>query len=414
MTLRTEYDRVVADALDRAPGISPVATGLTASIDDLFLIDDRRMDALAAQARELSGEQCATGLARRIVDRIRDGHGGEMVEIWSEGYAWLTELLGPPDLRQVGGNAAQVSWALATVEAPSVLALRDRSAIQLGVLDGRIRLAGPDALATVSDSEPEGMPLKWPHGILEFTAGTLLEGLPIPRSTRVMLRFSHEPLETDDAFLAYCRETRVPVALLSGLATQPDFLTADVIWAVELATVLAARGSLVHHELSEFADPADMRAAIRVLPATSLGMSLSELTMAAGHQGNPVVLAVDLATWAHVARVVVHADEWALMVTRDESPAARDALILANALAGARARHGRPSAAPFVYEASSFTDDHPPSGPVGDGWFAITIPSPFELRPKRTVGLGDTFVAGLLLGDALERATPPTTRGAHP
>lgn len=409
-SIRAQYDRVVDAALDAAPHVDPIATGLTASIDEIYHVDEHGMVALAKEARR-PGTGAGTSLARRIIDRIGAGRGGEIVSIWDDGPSWLTGTLGDPDARLVGGNAAQASWALAMVGAPSVLALRDRSETQLGVLDGRILLAGPDGLSPISSTPPAGSPSKWPHGILEFTAGTPLDGVPIPRSTRVMLRFSHEPLETDPGFLDYCRTADVPVALLSGLATQPNPTTPDVHWAVELGKLLTARGGSVHHEVSEFADPADLRTAIGALPSTSVGMSSSELTMATGRGGDPAQLAADLAISAG-RDVIVHADEWSLIVTRDPSPETRDSLILANALAAARARTGRPSESPYVDDTGRFTAELPSSGPVRDGWHAIAVPSPYELRPRGTVGLGDTFVAGLLLGDAIHRTPPPNTRKA--
>lgn len=403
---RDEYARVLSQLRD-LPDLPPIVTGLTASIDQLYRMDQRRVDALVA-GQGLPRQ--AGELARTIVSRIRAGRGGEIVRLWDAGSAWLQRRLGASDLEQTGGNAAQASWSLAVLGAPTLLALRDRSPAQLDVLDPRILLAGADGVHAVSRATAAGTPLKQPHAILEFTAGTLIEGAPLPRSTRVMLRFSHEPLETDRFFLDHCRANAVNVALLSGLATQPSLASPDVDWAVGLAGDLHRRGAFVHHELSEFSRPADLRRAAGILPVASVGLSLSELTLAAGRTGSPAQLAAEFGATSKVEQLVVHADEWAMVVTTDPASSARDSLILANALASARAWSGRPSADPTPRPEAIFTDDLPESGSIGDGWHALVVPAPYHPRPRATVGLGDTFVAGLLLGEALSRPATSTRK----
>lgn len=399
-----EYDGAIAGAFPRAHDLQPIITGLTASIDQLYLMDQAKVDALAA-AQNGAGE--GGRLARAILARIRTGHGGEIVHLWEAGARWIRELLGAPDVEQVGGNAAQASWSLAVLGVPTLVALLDRSAAQLDVLDHRILLADARGPCPVASTDAAGTPLKQPHAILEFSADTLLDGVPLPRSTRVMLRFSHERLETDPLFMEYCRTGMASAALLSGLATQPTLLTTDVAWAVEAAHALRAREVFVHHELSEFGRPADLRKAIEILPVASVGMSLSELTIAAGASGSPASLAAAFGRATGADQVVIHADEWALLVTTDPAPVKRDSLLLANALASARARTGLPSDDPRPSREASFTDDLPPTGPVEDGWYAVVAPAPYYPRPRATVGLGDTFVAGLLLGEALSRSPIP-------
>lgn len=403
-----EYDRVVADALRRSGRIAPIATGLTASIDQLYRMSQERVDALRDACHD--GDREAAELARTIVARIRDGRGGEIVRLWAAGSSWIRECLGAPDVEQTGGNAAQVSWSLASLGAPTVLALLDRSPTQLAVLDPAILLADRAGLTPVSSATAAGAPLKQPHVILEFAAGTSLDGLPLPRSTRVMLRFSHEALEADPCFRAHCRSGDVSAVLLSGLATQPSMATDDVRWATELAGELHARGAFVHHELSEFARPTLLREAIGVLPVSSVGMSLSELGSATGNPADPAAAAARLAGTVGAGQVVVHADQWSLIVTTEPSPATRDALVLANALAAARAALGRPSGSPFPPRDAVFTDDLPPSGALGDGWHVVAVPSPYQPRPRATVGLGDTFTAGLLLSQALSQPAIPTRK----
>lgn len=404
--IEVEYARAVSEAAERSSSVSPIALGLTASIDELYSMDETRVDALSTAARS-TGPGEGPGIARHILNLIRNGRGGEIVASWADGHAWLESILGVADTRQVGGNAAQAAWALASIGAPALLALRDRSASQVSVLDPRILVAEGGHTIAVRELAASGSPTKQPHGILEFAAGVPLNGYPLPRTTRVMLRFSHEPLETDAEFAGYTEENPPGVALLSGLATQPNILTADARWAVRLGARLQRSGTHVHHELSDFGHPARLRTAIRELPATSIGMSLSELVAATGHGADPAESAIALARGVGVSRAVVHADEWSMIVTRTPSDGQRRSLLLANALAGVRARLGRPGDRSEVIGLNesdtgvSFTQDHPPSGPRSEGWHALVAPSPYMSRPVATVGLGDTFTAGLLLGEAL-------------
>jgi ADP-dependent phosphofructokinase/glucokinase len=76
-------------------------------------------------------------------------------------------------------------------------------------------------------------------------------------------------------------------------------------------------------------------------------------------------------------------------------------LLAGNAFAAARARHGEPTAALDPGEDATYTDDLPPSNALDDGWQATCVPAPHLRRPASTIGLGDTFTAGVLLAESL-------------
>ncbi|MEH1123932.1 hypothetical protein [Micromonospora sp. CPCC 206061] len=78
------------------------------------------------------------------------------------------------------------------------------------------------------------------------------------------------------------------------------------------------------------------------------------------------------------------------------------AIRIGNLLAAARARRGSPAADLAVSPDATFTDDLPPSGPLSDGWHVECAPTPYLARPAATIGLGDAFVAGLLLAGCLQ------------
>ena len=137
---------------------------------------------------------------------------------------WVTAVLGPPDRYQLGGSGPQASWALATAGAPSVLALGDRSAEQLSVIDPRTGICTDSAVVAAGSLAGSGTPTKLPHCILEFTAGTSCGTLAVPRSSRIILRFGDEPIERDEQFfhMAPALAANAGAALLSGLNSLPN------------------------------------------------------------------------------------------------------------------------------------------------------------------------------------------------
>src|SRR5207247_1114178 len=106
------------------------------------------------------------------------------------------------DRRQLGGTGPQASWALAVLGAPSVLALADRSAEQLAVVDPRTGVCSDGRVVPAGSIAATGEATKLPHCVLEFASGTPLGGGTVPRSTRLILRFGDEPIERDEQFAA--------------------------------------------------------------------------------------------------------------------------------------------------------------------------------------------------------------------
>jgi ADP-dependent phosphofructokinase/glucokinase len=391
---------------ERAATARPIFTGQNACVDAIFRIGSERLARLAAAPNDRSGAGAL--LAAQVMDRITHGRGGELLTRWPDGPSWITGLLGSPDRYQVGGTGPQASWALAVAGARSVLALRDRSAQQLAVIDPRTGICADGTIVPAGSVTPSGTPTKLPHCILEFTAGTTLEtaGVTVPRSSRIILRFGDEPIECDEQFLAMTKAMAkvAGAGLLSGLNGLADDDLAERAWLTALARAWSDGGlPVIHHELAEFPAPGRLREAAAMCCPTSLGMSLSELYMltGTGATGDPRFLARDVAGMCGARRVIVHADDWAMAVHRDDPRHTRDVLLAGNAFAAARARTGQPSAALEPAPGASYTDRLPPPGPLGDGWQATSVPAPHLPRPAGTVGLGDTFVAGILLAETI-------------
>jgi ADP-dependent phosphofructokinase/glucokinase len=404
---RDTYAASAERLLRLAPSAAPALTGASACVDAIFQVDVARAAALAGAARgtgtrteDVRGRE----LLAEVFRRLAAARGGELLHRWAGAPAWLGALLGEPDRTQLGGTGPQASWALAVLGAPSVLALDDRSAVQLAVLDPRTGVVSDGTVVPAGTIAPSGTLRKLPHFVLEFAAGTPIGAdAMVSRSTRIILRFGDEPLERDEQFAALTPTLPgVRAGLVSGLNGLTDDDPDSVAWLTRLARSWAEAGlPVIHHELAEYPSVARLHAALDTRMAGSVGLSLSELTAFTGRRGDPRLLARDLAERARACRVVVHADEWALAVHRGDPRHEADVLVAGSTLAAARARAGVPTRDLTPPASAAYTGDLPADGPLGDGWVATSVPSPYLCRPVATVGLGDTFVAGLLLAESL-------------
>ena len=117
-----------------------------------------------------------------------------------------------------------------------------------------------------------------------------------------------------------------------------------------------------------------------------------------------------------LSRLVVHADPWALALTREDPERELDALAMGCLLASARAEAGRPVAQPRAPAAVAFA--RPPRAPIsavsardGTSSAARRLISAIRFRP---LGLGDTFTAGTMLvhaGPKRRRRCSPISPG---
>ena len=160
-------------------------------------------------------------------------------------------------------------------------------------------------------------------------------------------------------------------------------------------------GMTVHLELGEYPVPGALEKTLRTMAGsvTSIGLNFNELR-SIGLE--PTALEAQMAAFAErhgVSRLVVHADHWALALTREKPERELDALAMGCLLASARAEAGRPVARPHAPAAAAFAC--PPHAPisacVGSGWHLVCCAAPYLRNPASTVGLGDTFTAGTML-----------------
>ncbi len=392
---RDAYDAVASAVPGFAADARPMLTGFAACVD-------KRID-LHAIAPALGREQGGQEFFAELMTRAKAGRGGEVLIDWPAGPQFLDRFATPVGTA-IGGTSAQAAWTFACLGAPVVMALSDRSARQLAPLHRDVKLIGDGgALVSAGDVRPAGAG-KPAHYIVEYTAGRPLPGFTPDRSTRIIVRFADEDLEDDPLFERYGRALGVGagVALLSS----PNCVSADRLpKALELMASFALAwkeaGMTVHLELGEYPVPGALEATLRRMAGsvTSIGLNFNELRSIGV---DPAALEAQMTSFAErhrLTRLVVHADPWALALTREDPERELDALAMGCLLASARAEAGRPVAKPHAPAAAMFAQ--PPRPPIserdGSEWRVVCCAAPFLRNPTSTVGLGDTFTAGALL-----------------
>jgi len=190
-------------------------------------------------------------------------------------------------------------------------------------------------------------------------------------------------------------------AILSGFNEIGDEDLDDVLTQT-LTLVQAWRNSglkTVHLELGDYATNRARDTVLQRLGGafTSLGMSHSELRALCVGSEDPIGKAFKLSESLNLSRLCVHADDWALAITKDDPQREFAALLCGCLLTAARAEEGHPCppiAAPANAEFHKLRWDK--LSQSGDR-FVVCCAAPYLERPVATIGLGDTFLAGTLL-----------------
>ena len=390
---RNAFDMLAAAVPDFARDARPLVTGFAACVD-------KRID-FHEMAPALRREPAGRVLFAELTARARSGRGGEVQVDWPGGPKFL-DPYAKPGATAIGGTSAQAACTLASLGAPAVLALQDRSVGQLSVLHTDVKLlAESGALLSAGDVRPAGAG-KPAHYIVEYSAGRPLPDFTPERSTRIVVRFADEDLEYDPTFERYGRA----LGLGAGLLSSPNAVGRQRLSrALDLMTSFArawkAAGITVHLELGEYPVPGALDETLRRMAGsvTSIGLNFNELR-SIGLE--PSALEAQMAAFAKrhgLSRLVVHADPWALAVTREDPERELDALAMGCLLASARAEAGRPVAKPLTPTAAAFA--RPPRAPISGcpdpQWRVVCCAAPYLRNPASTVGLGDTFTAGTML-----------------
>lgn len=403
-----------AEAYDRLVGKLPaIVAAATRLVTGFAVCLDRRID-LHAVAPILAEhpDAGARHLFTDLMARAKAGRGGEMlVEDWPEGPTFFDPHTLPGGMA-IGGTSAQAAWTLAAIGAPSLLALGDVGPQELAALHAGIELAESETVVGSPKRRWPALRDKPAHYIIEYTAGRPLPGFAPERSTRIIVRFADEALHEDAMFDRWVAANGHQ--LRAGLLSSPN-----TVPLAELPPVLerlsdAARAwrkaglSVIHLELGAYPWPGTLDATLaRLAPeVTSIGLNQNELRgLVPGD--DPLAQADELSRRLGVDRLVVHADDWALAITRGEAAVEQDALAMGCLLAAARAEAGQPSSRPRVPRRASFEALPAPSlSSLSDGRHVVCVAAPYLERPASTVGLGDSFTAGCLLIHSIAHHRP--------
>lgn len=408
------YGRLAGAVPDLAAAATPIVTGFEVCLDRIIDLH------AVAPSLSLLDEPGARGLFAELMARVQRGRGGELlVSDWPDGPAFLDPAT-LPDGIAIGGTSAQAAWTLAEMGAPAVLALGDAGSDELSVLHpgiGIVTAAGLLGSSLDRRPSPTGKPA---HYILEYTAGRPLLGITPERSTRIIVRFADEELQTDALFDAWI--TAHGHRLRAGLLSSPNTVPFGEFPAAldRLTTTARAwrRAGLVevHLELAAFPWPGACEATLERLgpEVTSIGLNQNELgALVPGD--HPVAQADELSRRYGIGRLVVHADGWALAITHGDPAIEFDALATGCLVAAARAAAGEPPNRPRLPLGARFGSLPAPSvGRLADGRSVVCVAAPYLSNPRSTVGLGDSFAAGSLLVHSIPDYRPRLTAAGSP
>lgn len=406
-----EYKALIGRLPDHVESSRLTVGGFSACIDVYLSFHETLSQLNAARHNCAEGAALLAELGRRALKGI----GGELFIDWPDGPRWIDRHV--TGRKAIGGTSVQAAYMLAHLGAPALVALEDRSAGQLAVLHPETLVATEAGVAPVSSVVPDEATERPPHYIFEFTAGERVGADRLPRSSRTIVRFDHDDLQHDAAFVRASIENAgdAGAGILCGFNEMaPESAGEELDYAAGVAAAWRKAGlPIVHLELGGFPSAALRDLTItRLLPAvTSVGMSLSEFVDLTGESLSPEFSAIRLAEANGLERVCVHADEWAFAVTRGDAERELEALETGCLLASARAAHGYFATPQSLPEGARIRTPPLPACRQRDGWSVACCPSPYLEKPTATIGLGDTFLAGTLL--VLGGATTSVSRAWH-
>lgn len=398
MTAAIDWLRLYRDLISDVPSIAADARlmlfGLGACVD--ARISAHRMGALFSPA----APEAAKAFGNMLKARAEKGIGGEVRIDWPEGPAWLAQNM--PVSYALGGTGPQAAWSLATIGAPALVALEDRSAHMLEQFHPDILIAEHGKPVRARDITPRGK--RQPEiFIIEYSAGRAVDTVTPKRSSRVIVRFHDPGLQHDRQFetLSVALAGEAGAGLISGFNSIPyDSIDSEVGAARQMTDKWRAAGlHTVHLELAGYDTPAHRDRVIARLQGTvtSLGMSHSEFAALVPGGSDLSRDMCELGERLGIDRVCIHADHWAASATRGEPDIEQRALMMGCLLAGTRAANGIPIAPREIDARATFSAPPLPLHAKCGQWSIVSCVSPHLDRPVAAVGLGDSFTGGCLL-----------------
>ena len=327
----------------------------------------------------------------------------------------------------LGGTGAQAAAALGAVGIPADVHLTDRSKPVCAMLSGRgIMTADHGERIAVENCRSESVPIY--HFILQFQKDDIIEidgkKIRIPCSNRLILFFDsvHRllPIAEDDCG-CYERESQnLTSYLLSGFDAVVDVAVIEARLELLSRHITRLRQSnprmVFYLEGAFYLNPAvKTRVMCQLGPLVDIvGMNEEELAEAVADFGQKIDLddaqqvigglALYL-TRFHLRGIVLHTKDYALYYGK---PLAgidlEQGLTLGNLMAATRARTGRYGnlhdcaqtlALPLSARGQSFAEQFMQLDGQLEDRVLTAVPSRYMEHPRYTIGLGDTFTAGM-------------------
>jgi ADP-dependent phosphofructokinase/glucokinase len=372
-----------------------VMCGLSTCVDAYVRLDEA--------ARLLNAEMGTpqSYLSKELLRRVAAGIGGEFRMNWPSGGGWVEENLKISSWG-LGGTGAQVAQTLATLGAPTLMSLEDRGRRQLSVTHPTVQVADNSGLVRCGEL-PILQGSKPAHYIFEFTEGVNVGSLVPTRSTRTIVLFVDDPLDNDPNFVreSIAAASKAGAGIVSGFTGVAELhLETAVSNTLTLIKAWKEAGLItIHLELGDYSSENSRDIVLNSLAGdiTSLGMSHSELCGLGDESQTPIAKARELADSFGLTRVCVHADAWALSITRNNPERELEALMMGCLLASTRAAAGCITFPQTVPDGAQFLDPPQPAIKRCGQRSVVCCPAPYLATPVATIGLGDTFLAGTLL-----------------
>ena len=227
MNLAERYASLSREICDTAKDLQAIYCGFSACVDHLYDLEP------VLRALEVCDGHAERALRTKLVAFARSGRGGEIEVDWPDGLSFFKKLA--PKRALPGGTGVQVACQLALLGASPMLALERRSS-------DLIRLLHPNVTLAEVDCDDADLPSVTPtpiHPIIEFSPAD--DGGGSTRADRVIVRFSEDPIEQDDAFVNYTSnpDRRAGAAVVSGFnALKGQKLESALAWGTRLVPTL--------------------------------------------------------------------------------------------------------------------------------------------------------------------------------
>ena len=417
-----------------------VACGFTNNVDVLIKIDEETTQTLAAIEPSAPIGQLPPRINRPgdvvncLFHHIRNGT-GDVLAIGSAKMAqWMEDHFHGP--LQLGGTGAQAANTLAYLGYEALIHATSLSVVDASVFNGsgRIVVATRAGLRPLAEAiRPDDRPIY--HYVFEYQTGDQLNlggtTVTAPRANRIIMGFDpiNAALPIDPLFMKAIADSESSVSrvLISGYTDAENIETACARIATTVEYIRDLRhqrpGLPVHIELAAVTDQALVCPILEEMAphVDSVGLNEDELVMAVEAWRLTLPQSVEdqiktlfsIRNRVGVRRINLHTQEYCLTITDYDPNVERDGLLFACLVAGTRARLAKFPAMRDLYDTLAQSEPSTIALAVeqrlSEKWLLnegvaryrdtglVFVPTLSMSHPAGTVGLGDSFTAGILV-----------------